>query len=310
MSTANAAEWLTSRGFMPGSMPGAFNVGFYDGPGNAGHMQATLPGGTPFNWGSDTSAANRGIGGTGAFDPSLTQRYYRPVGAGPGRMGGGFAPMTPGQLASPGLATPIPRGGGAGTGGLMPGMAGLPQSMGGGAAPSSVGGIAPAGGRGEGGLGVAGGILGMATQALGAAAGAGGMAANVMAPGSGAAISAATDIGVQLLNRGAQFAGQAAGIGVGGLMEAFLPVDSEMADPMNSWFGRIVGGMMGAAPQLPNMAGQAANAPQGQGQGGQTPGADGKPPITVNYTNNQATEDRAGADLTNHLMAMNSGPGQ
>lgn len=72
MSTHNASEWLTSRGFRPGTAPGAFNVGF-----NSGHMQATLPGGTPFNWGSDASAANRGIGGSGAFDPALTQRYYR-----------------------------------------------------------------------------------------------------------------------------------------------------------------------------------------------------------------------------------------
>jgi hypothetical protein len=40
-------------------------------------MQATLPGGTNFNWGSDSAAANRGIGGTGAFDPALTQRFYR-----------------------------------------------------------------------------------------------------------------------------------------------------------------------------------------------------------------------------------------
>lgn len=175
---------------------------------------------------------------------------------------------------------------------------------------STVGGIAPAGGRGEGGLGIGGGLAGMAMSAIQAAAGAGGMGANMMAPGAGAAISAAADIGIKLANRGAQFAGQAAGIGVGGLMEAFLPVDSALADPMNSWFGRIVGGMMGAAPQLPNMAGQPANAPQNGQNGGGQPPADGKPPITVNYTNNQATEDRAGADLTNHLMAMNTGPGQ
>jgi tape measure domain-containing protein len=72
MSTGNAHEWLSSRGFQPGTAPGAFNVGF-----NSGHMQATLPGGTPFNWGSNASAANRGIGGSGAFDPALTNRYYR-----------------------------------------------------------------------------------------------------------------------------------------------------------------------------------------------------------------------------------------
>lgn len=74
MSTGNAAEWLTANGFLPGSMPGAFNVGF-----NSSHMQATLPGGTPFNWGSDAAAARGGVGGTGAFDPALTERYYRPA---------------------------------------------------------------------------------------------------------------------------------------------------------------------------------------------------------------------------------------
>lgn len=87
MATGNAAEWLTSRGFMPGSMPGAFNVGF-----NSSHMQATLPGGTNFNWGSNAAAAARGQGGSsGAFDPLLTQRYYRviPYAGGGGVRGAG-----------------------------------------------------------------------------------------------------------------------------------------------------------------------------------------------------------------------------
>ncbi len=79
MTTANAAEWLTSRGFRPGTMPGAFNVGFWNGAGNGGHMQATLPGGTNFNWGDNASAARGGVGGTGAFDPAFTHHYYRPV---------------------------------------------------------------------------------------------------------------------------------------------------------------------------------------------------------------------------------------
>lgn len=78
MATGNAPEWLTAHGFMPGSMPGAFNVGFNDH-----HMQATLPGGTPFNWGSDAAAARGGVGGTGAFDPAFTSHYYLPVGANP-----------------------------------------------------------------------------------------------------------------------------------------------------------------------------------------------------------------------------------
>ncbi len=94
MSTGNAAQWLTSRGFVPapGVVPGAMNVAF-----NSGHMQATLPDGTPFNWGSDAAAARGGIGGTGAADPALNQHYYRPVtgmplGAGLG-MGLGASPL-------------------------------------------------------------------------------------------------------------------------------------------------------------------------------------------------------------------------
>lgn len=78
MSTHNAAEWLAARGFVPGrGGPGDFRVGF-----NSGHMQATLPGGTPFNWGSPAAAARGGVGGTGADDPAFTSHYYRPV-AGP-----------------------------------------------------------------------------------------------------------------------------------------------------------------------------------------------------------------------------------
>lgn len=74
MSTANAPQWLTAHGFSPTNamVPGAFNVGFNDH-----HMQATLPGGTPFNWGSDAAAAQHGVGGTGAFDPAFTQHFYR-----------------------------------------------------------------------------------------------------------------------------------------------------------------------------------------------------------------------------------------
>jgi hypothetical protein len=74
MSTANAAEWLTSRGFKKGAGgPGDFRVAF-----NVSHMQATLPGGTNFNWGSDAAAAARGLApNQGAADPALTEKYYR-----------------------------------------------------------------------------------------------------------------------------------------------------------------------------------------------------------------------------------------
>lgn len=82
LSTGNEAQWLQSHGFLPNTtganVPGAFNVGF-----NAGHSQATLPGGTNFNWGSNAAAAAGGVSGGGAFDPSqgFTQHFYRPVGA-------------------------------------------------------------------------------------------------------------------------------------------------------------------------------------------------------------------------------------
>lgn len=94
LATSNAADWLTKRGFMPTNalVPGAFNVGFNDH-----HMQATLPGGTPFNWGSDAAAAARGIGGTGAFDPAFTAHYYRPVA---GAAGGAVSPQQAAALAA------------------------------------------------------------------------------------------------------------------------------------------------------------------------------------------------------------------
>jgi TP901 family phage tail tape measure protein len=79
MSTGNAAEWLTSRGFLPTDtpMPGTFQVGF-----NNTHMEATLPGGTNFNWGGDASAASGGVSGAeGAWASGFTQQFYRPVGA-------------------------------------------------------------------------------------------------------------------------------------------------------------------------------------------------------------------------------------
>ena len=75
MSTGNAAQWLTAHGFVATNqpMPGTFQVGF-----NPEHMQATLPGGTNFNWGSSASAAAGGVGGTGAWDPAFTSHYYLP----------------------------------------------------------------------------------------------------------------------------------------------------------------------------------------------------------------------------------------
>lgn len=121
MSTGNAAQWLTQHGFMPTNapVPGAFNVGFNDH-----HMQATLPGGTPFNWGNDAAAANHGIGGTGASDPAFTEHFYRPVGPlaagsaaglgnGPGFAPSGYQPPAGPQQPAAGVPQYFDTGGGA-----------------------------------------------------------------------------------------------------------------------------------------------------------------------------------------------------
>lgn len=93
MATGNEAQWLTQHGFMPGmGGPGDMRVGF-----NSEHTQATLPGGTPFNWGSNAAAARGGVGGTGADDPAFTQHYYRPT-AGSSALSGAY-PDSSGDLS-------------------------------------------------------------------------------------------------------------------------------------------------------------------------------------------------------------------
>lgn len=81
MSTGNEAQRLSQMGLLPTNVPvpGALNVGF-----NSEHTQATLPGGTNFNWGSSAAAAAGGVSGGGAFDPTgggtgpFTSHYYLP----------------------------------------------------------------------------------------------------------------------------------------------------------------------------------------------------------------------------------------
>lgn len=96
MNTGNAAQWLLDRGFIEGAGgPGDMRVAF-----NATHMQATLPGGTPFNWGSQSAAQKGGRTSLGADDPSLNRRYYRPSDiSGTGRYPGpDLSELTPNEL--------------------------------------------------------------------------------------------------------------------------------------------------------------------------------------------------------------------
>ncbi|AEK09629.1 tape measure protein [Mycobacterium phage Mozy] len=313
MYTGNAAEWLTQRGFLPGmGGPGDFRVGF-----NSSHMQATLPGGTPFNWGSDAAAQRRGIGGTGADDPSFTSHYYRPVTSVPG--GSAAAAGAPGlyspQNTNPALnnppapvssgawapnPAPLPTTGGGGG----PMAAGAPQGLltGGPTNTTNIGAnVAPYAGSGSGGIGMdGGGALGMAVQA-------GGMALDAMAPGAGQA----AQTGVKLINRAIEYGGQVAAIGAQGLMETFLPTGgSDLAN--NNWITRIAGGIAGAAPALPNLAGQASQQrkdidPQATGQGQAQVNQGGDTNITVN--NQRATEDGTGRDIAYHLQNQYVMPG-
>ncbi|WNM66476.1 tape measure protein [Mycobacterium phage Martik] len=313
MSTHNADEWLTARGFVKGmGGPGDFRVGF-----NASHMQATLPGGTPFNWGSDAAAARRGIGGTGADDPAFTSHYYRPVTSVPGGSAaaagapGLYSPQNtnpalnnpPAPVSSGAWATnpaPLPTTGGGGG----PMAAGAPQGMftGGPTNTTNIGAnVAPYAGSGSGGIGMdGGGALGMAVQA-------GGMALDAMAPGAGQA----AQTGVKLINRAIEYGGQVAAIGAQGLMETFLPTGgSDLAN--NNWITRIAGGIAGAAPALPNLAGQASQQrkdidPQAAAQGQVQPKQGGDTNITVN--NQRATEDGTGRDIAYHLQNQYVMPG-
>lgn len=183
--------------------------------------------------------------------------------------------------------------------GVGPGFAPAPSA----AAPTRIGGLAPVGGSGKGGVGIqSGGLVDMAIQA-------GGAGLDMMAPGAGQAVQ----MGIKLGSRAIEYAGQAAGIGVQGLMETFLPTGgSELAN--SNWLTRIAGGLAGAAPALPNMAGKGQggqlenpNGEQGgQQQGGQNPGLNIE---KLEYNNQNATEDRAGKDLTYHLGSMYAAPG-
>ncbi|OBK09003.1 hypothetical protein A5746_00795 [Mycolicibacterium conceptionense] len=187
----------------------------------------------------------------------------------------------------------------------------VPFGGGGGAMAGGMPQAAPIGGNtgvafpampGGGGLGIDGGGL------LGTAMAAGGTALDLMAPGAGQA----AQIGMKLLNRTIQYGSQAAGIGVSGLMETFLPSGSPLGSIGNSWFGKLAAGFASARPALPNVAGQQAPPnPNAQGQGNGQPGTSvGTNIEKLEYNNHQASEDRAGADLSRHLEAQNAPAGQ
>lgn len=241
------------------------------------------------------------------FGPNLANAFNQWQGSGvAGGTGTGPAPG-PSTLPTPGLSTVPPGGpgplpsmpsgfGGTGFPGLTPG----PATPGAETGPTLIGGLAaPTGGASGGGAG-GGGVLG-------AAAGAAGMAADAIAPGS----SVAVQIGIQEINRAIKYAGQVAGIGVQGLMETFLPAGaSELA--ANNWITRIAGGLAGAAPQLPNIAG-GKKAPEGltpeqaaQYEKNQPLAGDRQPPLAPGQGQQPGQPGQGGGNTVNNTVNVNN----
>jgi len=282
-------------------------------PGNPGDI---TPGGyAPVAGGTGVSTTSLSSGGTtpvyvtnwpGGGSAALTIPGLSPDPGSPSAASAGGSPIAPTvggisptypaltgpALTNPGL-TPAP-GGGGGTGPGLPGIGPVPQSapLGLGQQPPSVGGP---------GMNVGGGLVG-------AAEGAAAMAADAFMPGTGALVQ----IGSQILNKAIEFGGKVAGIGVSEIGDFFSIGDNPRASLGNSWLGRMAGGIAGAKPALPNLAGkkppdamtgdQASKPAAGGGQGGNT--------FNTTVNNNRATEDGTGRDLNRHLEAMTATPGR
>ena len=231
------AKWLTTfaMNLAMAPMTGQLGAIAAQSPYQGGHgMLGTM--------GANNMAAGLtplGLAPGSAFMPGATALTPGASAMGPAPIGGGIpstigSPTSSAALnANPGLTNP----------GLTPaGQSGMgPQTS------------MPAGGAGGGGFG---GMSGSMLSTISSAAALAAPALDAMAPGAGQA----AQTGIQIANRTAAYAGQVAGIGVGGLLETFLPHDSAIADPGKSWVGKIAGGVAGARPALPNTAG---------GQGGQ-----------------------------------------
>lgn len=241
----------------------------------------------------------------GLIDPSIvnTATWHAATG---GMVPQYFDAGTPDQPVGPGQPAPQPQG--------ALNIPGLPKPSGAGAAsppqPGGPGGPTPGGGLDAAGKGVTAlsqqqgrsdlATPGAGTQApganlpaspgigfsggvIGAAEGAASSGASMFAPGSGAAMQ----VGFQEINRAAAAGAQAAGVGVEGLLESFIPTGSGTGqDYMQTIPGRLLGGIAGVRPAGQNTAGQTQGAsPAGPGQGAQSAGVGGmQGPTTAGQT--------------------------
>lgn len=128
---------------------------------------------------------------------------------------------------------------------------------------------------------------------------------DMMMPGAGAAAK----IGIQLANRTIGYAAQNAGILASGALETFSLGDNPKGSLGAGWIGKLAGGIAGAAPALPNLAG-GAKAPLPGGDGAPQQGGGNITNQTVNVKNEKATEDQTGGVVAEHLAAMQAPAGR
>jgi hypothetical protein len=237
-------------------------------------------------------------GGRGTGFPTGLPFPQSPAPGGGGSLfGSNIAPPTPSATGGSNIAPQTtPAGSGLfGSNIAPPATPGKPGA--GGPGPGStgatkIGGVDPLQGTGSGGVGITPG--GSIDTAIGVAAS--------MFPGLGQA----AQTGIKEANRAIQYGSQVAGIMTEGALDTFLPMGgSKLAQ--NNWLTKIVGGLAGAVPTLPNVAGKPAAPPKKDQQGGdQQGGGDGQGqpngPVTNNYniTNNRQTEDGTGRDFAWH----------
>jgi len=118
-------------------------------------------------------------------------------------------------------------------------------------------------------------------------------------PGAGAG----AQMGMKLANRAIGQMGKYAAIGIGGLMETFLPAGSERAG--KGWLPKLAGGVAGAGAALPNMAGaMAPPAPNNPAANAQS--AAGKVGGDTNISVTTQKEREIGEDVAWHQTAVNA----
>ncbi|MGE2733854.1 phage tail tape measure protein [Mycolicibacterium vaccae] len=167
----------------------------------------------------------------------------------------------------PGVPGPLPSAG-PGGGSTLPGT-GMPQSAPFGTPPadpigqSVITGQSPQPVPGAG-SGMNQGISGLPLAAIQTAAG----GLDALAPGAGAA----ANLGIQLANRAIGYGAQQVGNLASGFFETFtLSGSGGMTDPLKTLPGRLLAGIAGARPSLPNTAGGSASPQSGKDQKQQNP---------------------------------------